>query len=212
MNSNKEPSLNMNYLRKNKNNNYISIISNIFNINNKILTLQNNINFDYFLNSNNNKYKKKFILKLNTFKKEKTYYYDSKDIEEINENHNSMRISYNNINNKYQNITLNNFYKKNYNDISELNSSNESKSNQIKYIEKTLNKKKIDHISLDSSIKIKNDNYENKNINKDFKLNIYNINKNEKNYKNLLIDVQKRMSFLVNNLINNLIFISNLIL
>lgn len=156
------------------------------------------------MNSNNIKNKKKFILKLNTFKKQKTDFFDNKDIDGINENenHNSMRISFNNKNNKSRSITLNNFIRKNHNDISELNSSNNSNFIQKKYIQKTPNKKRMNYISLDSSIKIENYNYESRNINKDFKTNLYKVKMTGKNYKSLLIDVQKRMSFLVNNLIN----------
>ena len=193
MNNNKSPSLNVNYFGKEKiQDNYLSILSNNSKINKNILTLQNYINFNNIINSDNKKYKKKFILKSNTYKKEKTVFYDINDIEDIkvkNRNHLNTMKKLNNINYKYPFSRRENLY-------TELNISTDNTSS-----EKKSSKKRMNHISVDSCFMNKNNNYQSRNI---YENNIYphKGRLNEKNYKILLTDVQKRMSTLVNNLIN----------
>lgn len=58
MNSNNNPSLNVNLLRKGKKNNFLSILSNFSDRNTKIFTLQNNLNFNDLINTSYRKNKK----------------------------------------------------------------------------------------------------------------------------------------------------------
>ena len=77
--NNNSPSLNVNKLRNEKND-CLSILSNFSNRNKKVFTLQNNLNFNDIIYSNYKKPKKKLFLRINTYKKEKTDYYDNNDI------------------------------------------------------------------------------------------------------------------------------------
>lgn len=215
MNNNKNPSLNVNFLRQDKKE-CISILSNISNRNKKILTLQNNLNFNDLINSSYKKYKKK-LLKLNAYKKEKTDYYDNNDcdnyIKEMEENDNNI----NNLNlnplkinciinaNKIRSSTKDNFYRKSQTNINDLNISTDYTSSEKKNNPKSACKKKLKHISLDSSSNLI--------LNSKLKTRKNTFYKKEKidrkNYKYLLNNVQKRMSCLINNLINYIELLNN---
>jgi len=218
MNNNKNPSLNVNFLRQDKKE-CISILSNISNRNKKILTLQNNLNFNDLINSSYKKYKKK-LLGLNAYKKEKTDFCDNNDfdnyIEEIEEkdkntnNLNPLKINCLINVNKIRSSTKDNFYRKSQTNINDLNISTDYTSSEKKNNPKSDCKKKLKHISLDSSSnlilnnKLKTRNiYQNKNM-------FYKKEKiDRKNYKYLLNNVQKRMSCLINNLINYIELLNN---
>lgn len=204
MNYNKTPSLNVNLLRQEKQNNYISILSNISNRNNKLFTLQNNLNLNFndILNTKSKKPKQKICFNINEFKKEKTDYYDNiyEDKIDTNINKKDKEISQKIRNRKFCNTTRDNFYRKSQNNINDLNISTDYTSTEKKNNAKSVNKKKTKHISLDTSNLITNRNRENKNYT------INNIQIKEKidgkNYKMLLNNVQKRMTFLIKDLIN----------
>ena len=204
MNNNNSPSLNVNLFRKEGKENGISLLSNVSNRTKKIFTLQNNLYFNDIINSSYKRHKKKLMLKLNTFKKEKTDYYD-------NEEDNIESYGYNDFNSKinlkiktkiksrkFSSTTRDNFYRRSQNLFNFLNISNDNSSyNDKKSNGKSESKKKISHITLDS-------NNTERRIQKE---NINNTNQltekiNGKNYKILLNGVQKRMSFLINNLIH----------
>ena len=205
MNCNNNPSLNPNLIRQIKKDNYISILSNISNRNSKIFTLQNNLNlnFNNILNSNykNKNYKKRLFLNLNEYKREKTDYYDNIDEYKIDSYLNNIEISQKIKNRKLRSNTRDNFYRKSQNNFNELNISTDYTSTEKKNNAKSVSKKKSKLISLDSSNFVSNSNRENKDTgfvnNNQIKEKI-----NENNYKSLLDNVQKRMCFLIQNLIN----------
>ncbi len=197
INNNKNPSLNMNVLRKNKKKSS-SLLSNITNRNKKIFTLQNHIYFNNIININKKRHRSK-LLKLNYYKKVKTEYFVNENQDNIRNHLNTLKI--NNIINEHKiiNTTKNSFCRKNPNYLNDLNISTDYTSSETKNNPKYKFKKKTRNASLDSSFNLISSN--------DIK--IINILKkrnnqklNGKNYKNLLNDVQKRMSFLINNLIN----------
>ena len=228
MNNNNNPSLNVNLLRKEKKNNFLSILSNFSDRNSKVFTLQNNLNFNDLINTNYRKNKKKLILRMNTYKKEKTDYYDNnyiddKNINNIKENEHKNNIlnitNYiNNLNNsksnikikdwKFRSLTRENFYRKSQNNFNDLNISTEYTSCEKKNISKTINKKKIMNLSLDKfnntiNIKRKNNHiYENIKYNNELKEHI-----NSLNYKDILNDIPKRMGILINKLVNYIEFL-----
>ena len=206
MNCNNNPSLNSNLIRQIKKDNYISILSNISNRNSKIFTLQNNLNlnFNNILNSNykNKNYKKKLFLNLNEYKREKTDYYDNIDEDKINSYLNNIEISQKIRNRKFRSNTRDNFYRKSQNNFNELNISTDYTSSEKKNNAKSVSKKKSKLLSLDSSNLVSSSNRENKdtgfvNANNQIKEKI-----SGNNYKRLLDNVQNRMSFLIQNLIN----------
>ena len=228
MNSNKNPSLNVNLLRKAKKNNFLSILSNFSERNTKIFTLQNNLNFNDLINTNYRKNKKKLIIKMNAYKKEKTDYYDNNyfDYKNINnkkdnENINNSIINTNYINNlnnsksnikikewKFRSLTRGNFYRKSQNNFNDLNTSTDFTSYEKKNISKSINKKKIKHISLDkynntiNFKRINNHIYENINYNNRSKEKI-----NSLNYKDILNEIPKRMEVLISKLVNYIEFL-----
>ena len=223
MNSNKNPSLNVNLLRKSKKNNFLSILSNFSERNTKIFTLQNNLNFNDLINTNYRKNKKKLIIKMNTYKKEKTDYYDNNDFDvkntnnkKDNENANTFIINTNYINNlnnlksnikikewKFRSLTRENFYRKSQNNFNDLNISTEFTSCEKNNFSISINKKKIKHISLDNynnTINIKRVNnhiYENTNYCNESKEKI-----NSLNYKDILNEIPRRMAVLISKLVN----------
>ena len=228
MNSNNNPSLNVNLLRKGKNNNLLSILSNFSDRNKKVFTLQNNLNFNDLINTSYKKNKKKLIFRMNTYKKEKTDYYDNNDVDDKNINNikdnqykdkslnNTNYIS--NLNNsksnlkikdwKFRSLTRGNFYRKSQNNFNDLNTSTEYNSCEKKNISKSINKKKIKHISLDNSNNIinikreKNHIYENIKYDNDSKEKI-----NSLNYKDILNEIPKRMNNLISKLVNYIEFL-----
>ena len=219
MNNNKNPSLNVNYLHQNKKD-CLSILSNISNRNKKIITLQNNINFNDLINSSYKKSKKKLFLRINPYKKEKTDYYDYNDFDNNNNNNEEkedMEEKNNNVNNinplkitciinenKVRCLTKDNYYRKNQRCLNDLNISTDYTSSEKKKDPKSACKKKIKHISLDSSSNIiSNINNKRTRNNNQLRTKFYKKEKiNGKNYKHLLNDVQRRMSYLINDLIN----------
>ena len=211
-------SLNVNKLRNEKND-CLSILSNFSNRNKKVFTLQNNLNFNDIIYSNYKNPKKKLFLRINTYKKEKTDYYDNNDIEDNNNINNRVENGYKNdslfldINNidtnfklkegKIRSLTKANFRRGNQNNFNDLNISTENTSNEKKNIAKTTSKKKMGHISLDSSHVVLSSNRKNDHIYENIKYNYLSKDKNDcKNYKILLDNIQKRMSYLILNLIN----------
>lgn len=215
MNNNKNPSLNVNLLHNNKNDG-ISILSNISNRNKKIITLQNNINFNDLINSSYKKSKKKLFLRINPYKKEKTDYYDNNDYynnnneeEDIKDNNNEeininqMKIKSIINENKMRCLTKDNYYRKNQHFLNDLNISTDYTSSEKKKDPQSACKKKMKHISLDSSSNLISNNNRKKRNNSQIRNKFCKKEKiNNKNYKLLLNDVQKRMSFLINDLIN----------
>jgi hypothetical protein len=208
MNNNKNPSLNVNLLHNNKNDG-ISILSNISNRNKKIITLQNNINFNDLINSSYKKSKKKLFLRINPYKKEKTDYYDNNEEEDIKDynndkiNINQMKIKSIINENKMRCLTKDNYYRKNHHFLNDLNISTDYTSREKKKDPQSACKKKMKHISLDSSSNIISNNNRKTRNNSQIRNKFYKKEKiNNKNYKHLLNDVQKRMSFLINDLIN----------
>ena len=210
------PSLNVNKLRKGKNG-CLSLLSNLSNRKKKVITLQNNINFNDIININYKKHKKKLFLRINTDKKEKKNYNSNNDGEDKNAN-NRIKNEYkdsslnNGINNifriskiedgKTSNLIITNFQRKsekNYNDLNNI---------EYTYIEKkkytkNVSKKKMNHISLDSSHNILNNKIKKYNIYENIKYNnLPKEKKDFKNYKILLNDIQKRISYLIENLVN----------
>ena len=212
MNSNNNPSLNINILRKEKKENYTSILSNLSNRNKKIFTLQNNINFNDIINNDNKKHKNKLIFKMSTYKKEKIDYYDKNDIdcyniinnEENGNNYiNNMKSKCKNKDAKTRCSTRDNFYRKSQYNFNDLNISTDFTSRENKYKAKSRSKKKEKYTSLDSSNMFINTDIQNNDIYE--KINNNNESKRRKNwinYKLQLNDVQKRMSLLINNLFN----------
>ena len=215
---NNSPSLNVNKLRNEKND-CLSILSNFSNRNKKVFTLQNNLNFNDIVYSNYKKPKKKLFLRINTYKKEKTDYYDNNDIEDNNNiinrvidgyKNDSLFLDINNIDTnsklkegKIRSLTKTNFRRKNQNNFNDLNISTENTSNEKNNIAKTTSKKKMRHISLDSSHMVLSCNRKNDNVYENIKYNNLSKEKNDgKNYKILLDNIQKRMSYLISNLIN----------
>jgi hypothetical protein len=163
-----------------------------------------NLNFNNILNSNykNKNYKKRLFLNLNEYKREKTDYYDNIDEYKIDSYLNNIEISQKIKNRKLRSNTRDNFYRKSQNNFNELNISTDYTSTEKKNNAKSVSKKKSKLISLDSSNFVSNSNRENKdtgfvNNNNQIKEKI-----NENNYKSLLDSVQKRMCFLIQNLIN----------
>ena len=217
MKNSKNTSLNTNYMYQRKGNNYLSLLSNYSQKYQKNLTLQNKIFFNEIINSAcNNKYKKKFILKLKSSNKEKTYF-DINDAENDNEeyiNYNSLKylnclkFNYRNSSKKYRSSKKNNIYRKSISALNDFNISTELSSNEKHNNSKTTSKKKMNCISLNSSKinKINNNEQKENSLNN---IKVYKKKINSKNYKELLFDVQKRMSFLVNNLINYIELLKN---
>lgn len=208
MNCNKNPSLNVN-LRQEKKDNYISILSNLSNRNNKVFTLQNNLNLNFNDILNSNKSKKKLFVNLNEYKREKTDYYDNIYTDKIYDN-----ISFKNCqinqkikSRKFRSTTRDNFYRKSQSVFNDLNISTDYTSSEKKNNALSLSKKKSKQLSLDISNKISTSNRENGDIN--------GVNKNiqikektdSKNYKILLNNVQIRMNYLIQNLINYIEFL-----
>ena len=215
MKNNKNSSLNSNYMSQRKNDNYLSLLSNYSKKYKKNLTLQNNIFYNEIINSAcNNKYKKKFILKLKSSSKEKTFLdinnTDSNE-EYINKNIkylNCLKFNYSNTNKKYRSSKKANIYRKSVSALNDFNISTELSSTEKHNNSKTISKNKMKCISLNSSKTFKiNNNEQNKNSLNNIK--IYKKKINDKNYKELLFDVQKRMSFLINNLINYIEILKN---
>ena len=217
MKNNKNSSLNMNYMSQRKGNNYHSLLSNYSKKYKKNLTLQNNIFFNEIINSaSNNKYKKKFILKLKSSNKEKTYF-DFNDSENDNDEYiknnslkylNCLKFNYKNSSKKYRSSKKANIYRKSVSALNDFNISTELSSNEKHNNSKTISKNKMNCISLNlSKINKNNNNEQNKNSLNNIK--VYKKKINSKNYKELLFDVQKRMSFLVNNLINYIEILKN---
>ena len=212
MNSNNSPSLNVNILRKEKKENFTSILSNLSNRNKKIFTLQNNLNFNDIINNDNKNHKNKLIFKMSTYKKEKNDYNDKNDIdyyniinnEENGNNYiNNMKSKCKNKDAKARCTTRDNFYRKSQYNFSDLNISTDFTSRENKNKAKSRSKKKEKYASLDSSNMIINTDIQNNDIYE--KLNNNNESKRRQNwvnYKLLLNDVQKRMSLLINNLFN----------
>jgi hypothetical protein len=182
---------NIPYLKINRDNRMPLLTHNI-NKNKKIITLHNNINFDYLVNSYNENSKKRLKLKLFTDKKEKTDLFINSDFEDSKSNNSK----------DMHKINKNIFYN--------LNIPNNKKYNKKRTKIKTISENKKSHIYLDSSPIIE---YHNHHPSRNHSNNIFcykykdKINKN--NYKILLNDVKNRMSFLVNNLINYIQFLKN---
>ena len=104
---------------------------------------------------------------------------------------------------KISSLTKANFHRKNQNNFNDLNISTENTSNDKKNIAKTTSKKKMRHISLDSSHVVLSCNRKKDYIYENIKYNNLSTEKNDcKNYKILLDNIQKRMSYLILNLIN----------
>ena len=211
MNNRNNPSLNVNLLGKGKKGNCFSILSNLSNRNRKIITLQNNLNFNQIINSHKKKNKKKLIFEMNMYKKEKIDYYgnnDIKDINDININNNKENdkkdlslIALNNKKNNYKikegnyrNSTNVQFLGKSEYNFDDLNISTDYTSTEKKYNSKSVRKNKNNHLSLD--ISNKNNFYEK------IKSNNQSQSKDKNKSINILNDVQKRMSFLLSDLIN----------
>ena len=210
--NNKNPSLNTNYMSQRKSNNYQSLLSNFSKKYKKNSTLQNHILFNDIINSAcNSKYKKKFVLKLKSSRKGKTYF-NINDAENDNDNEeyiknnslkylNCIKFNYRDTNKKYRSSKKVNIYRKSISALNDFNISTELSSTEKNNNSKTTSKNKMNCISLNSSKICKNNNNE-QNKNSINNIKIYKKKTNDKNYKELLFDVQKRMSFLVNNLIN----------
>ena len=109
-------------------------------------------------------------------------------------------------NRKFSCKARNNFYRKSLNSFIDLNISTDYTSNEKKNTPKSTSKKKVKDITFDSSNAILNRNKERKRFfsNKNKVNNIHEFEEklNQKNYKILLNDVKKRMSFLIKNLFN----------
>ena len=217
MKKNKNSSLNLNNMSLRKGNNYHSLLSNYSNKYKKNLTLQHNIFFNEIINSaSNNKYKKKFILKLKSSNKEKTYF-DINDSENDHEEYiknnslkylNCIKFNYRNSSQKYRSSKKANIYRKSLSALNDFNISTELSSTEKHNNSKTISKNKMNCISLNTSkINNNNNNEQYKNCLNNIK--VYKRKMNSKNYKELLFDVQKRMSFLVNNLINYIELLKN---
>ena len=192
-------------------------MSNYSNKYKKNLTLQHNIFFNEIINSaSNNKYKKKFILKLKSSNKEKTYF-DINDSENDHEEYiknnslkylNCIKFNYRNSSQKYRSSKKAYIYRKSLSALNDFNISTELSSTEKHNNSKTISKNKMNCISLNTSkINNNNNNEQCKNCLNNIK--VYKRKMNSKNYKELLFDVQKRMSFLVNNLINYIELLKN---
>lgn len=186
MNYNKSPNLKIN--RDNR----MSLLTQNINKNKRIITLQNNINFDYLVNSCNKNSKKRLKLKLFSDKKEKTDFFINSDFEDSKSN---------NPKNMYR-INKNIFYNLNL-------SNNKMYNKKIPKI-KTISENKKNHIYLDSSPMAENYNhYQSRNHSNNIFSYQYKEKINKNNYKILLNDIKNRMSFLVDNLINYIQFLKN---
>jgi hypothetical protein len=217
MKNKKSSSINSDYMNQIKRNNYESLLSNLPKKYKKNLTLQNNIFFNDIINSAcHNKYKKKFILKLKSSNIEKAYF-DINDVENNKEESiknnslkylNCLKFNYKNSSKKYRSSKKGNNYKKSISALNDFNISTELSSTEKHNNSKTISKNKMNCISLNSSKIIKNNNNDqNKNSLNNIK--VYKKKINSQNYKELLFDVQKRMSSLVNNLINYIELLKN---
>lgn len=208
MKKNNNSSLNVNLLRQERKENFLSILSNISNKKNKFSSFPNTLNFNDIINSSNQRHKKKLTLKLNEYKKEKTDYYENIESYEhnISNSINNRKIKTKIKNRKFSCKARNNFYRKSLNSFIDLNISTDYTSNEKKNTPKSTSKKKVKDITFDSSNAILNRNKERKRFfsNKNKVNNIHEFEEklNQKNYKILLNDVKKRMSFLINNLFN----------
>ena len=181
---------NISYLKINRDNR-LSLLTHNINKNKKIITLHNNINFDYLVNSCNENSKKRLKLNLFSDKKEKTDFLINSDFEESKSN---------NSQNKYR-IKKNIFY-----NVNIPNKKYYKKRAKIK----TISENKKIHIYLDSSPIIEYQNhYTSRNHNNNIFCYQYKDKINKNNYKILLNDVKNRMSILVNNLINYIQFLKN---
>ena len=182
---------NIPYLKINRDNRMPLLTHNI-NKNKKIITLHNNIDFDYLVNSYNENSKKRLKLKLFSDKKEKTDFYINSDFEDSKSN-NSKNM---------KRINKNIFYN--------LNIPNNKKYYKKRTKIKTISENKKIHIYLDSSpITEYHNHYSSRNHSNNIFSYQYKGKINKTNYKILLNDVKNRMSFLVNNLINYIQFLKN---
>ena len=208
MKNNNNSSLNVNLLRQERKENFLSILSNISNKKNKFSSFPNTLNFNDIINSSNQRHKKKLTLKLNEYKKEKTDSYENIESYEhnISNSINNRKIKMKIKNGKFSCKARNNFYRKSLNSFIDLNISTDYTSNEKKNTPKSTSKKKVKDITFDSSNAILNRNKERKRFfsNKNKVNNIHEFEEklNQKNYKILLNDVKKRMSFLIKNLFN----------
>ena len=182
---------NIPYLKINRDNR-MSLLTHNINKNKKIITLHNNIDFDYLVNSYNENSKKRLKLKLFSDKKEKTDFYINSDFEDSKSN-NSKNM---------KRINKNIFYN--------LNIPNNKKYYKKRTKIKTISENKKIHIYLDSSpITEYHNHYSSRNHSNNIFSYQYKGKINKTNYKILLNDVKNRMSFLVNNLINYIQFLKN---
>jgi hypothetical protein len=179
------------YLKINADNR-IPLFTHNINNNKKIITLQNNINFDYILNSYNKNSQKRLKLKLFSDKKEKNDFYINTDFEDSKSNNSK------------------NMYKINKNIFYNLNIFNNKKYYKKRPKIKAISENKKNHIYLDSSPKIENYNhYQSRNHSNNIFCYQYKEKLNKSNYKILLNGIKNRMSFLVSNLINYIQFLKN---
>jgi hypothetical protein len=186
MNYNKSP-----YLKINKDNR-MSLLTHNINKNKKIITLQNNINFDYLVSSHNKNSQKKLKLKLFSDKKEKNDFYINSDFEDSKSNNSK------------------NIFRTNKNIFYNLNLSNNKQYNKKRTKIKAISENKKNHLYLDSSPMTENHNhYQIRNQNINIFCYQYKEKINKRNYKILLNDIKNRMSFLVSNLINYIQILKN---